>query len=253
MQKDIPLGTDDFASNADASTPPPYIRTIGDIQQYFGRSGAPASEDLTSAVDEQILHNIIVEIGRSSRRKAFLVSLVLLPLVLMTAPFSCVFIICAFHYSEQRPRNLVKDGIRHTIHLEGDQWSRYLEHFYNLNSECLGNQKSVKQRVIARGYGHVLFGPSCLFIDELKCMGYENTIAGRTELVKAPNGVDMMLRIWFCRRVYANNINNDPYSVDIFLPTHMTTDELSAINNYILNESKCRPLFGFNNQQQVQT
>jgi hypothetical protein len=76
-------------------------------------------------------------------------------------------------------------------------------------------------------------------------------MAVRTEVIKAPNNIDMMLRAWFCKRdvsVVTNgnapmNVHSDPFKFDIFLPPHMFTKRVSAIANFIKLESTCRSLF----------
>ena len=136
-----------------------------------------------------------------------------------------------------------KSAIRHMIRLEGEQWSRYVEHTFADSTQRMKN--TTKKRSLARGYGHVLLGPQCLLLDSLFSMTYEKNMTVRTEVIAAPNMVDMMLRVWFCRRT-ANgqtNVNNDPFKFDIFLPPHMTTEELSSIVNLIMLESKSQRLF----------
>ena len=67
-------------------------------------------------------------------------------------------------------------------------------------------------------------------------------MAVRNEVIRAPNNVDMMLRVWFCIRGITGqtNQNNDPFKFDIFLPPQMATEELSSIVNFIMLESKCQ-------------
>ncbi|CAF2093389.1 unnamed protein product [Rotaria magnacalcarata] len=148
-----------------------------------------------------------------------------------------------WHNFIERAEDIANDGIRHVIRLEGEQLSRYVIHIHNDGPECLNVRQGVAKKLLARGYGYVLVGPSGLLIDQLATMNYANQIAVRSEFIRAPNGIDMMLRVWFCKRVYRVNWNNDPYNVDIFLPSEMTTDERSDINKHILHESKCRPIF----------
>ncbi|CAF3402177.1 unnamed protein product [Rotaria socialis] len=228
-------------SASSSPPPPPYIRTIGDIQQHFGPSCAVAVEGATSPANEKIVRDILDGIRKYCNRRLLLYMILGLPLLPLPPSYCMIFMY--WHNFIERAEDIANDGIRHVIRLEGEQWSRYVIHIRNDGPECLNVRHGVAKKLIARGYGYVLVGLSGLLIDQLATMSYTNQIAVRSEFIRAPNGIDMMLRVWFCKRVYRVNWNNDPYTVDIFLPSEMTTDELSDINKYILHESKCRPIF----------
>jgi hypothetical protein len=135
-------------------------------------------------------------------------------------------------------------GIRYMIRLEGDQWSRYIEHIYADSRRKM--KKATPQRLLARGYGHILLGQQGFFLDALLGVEYNNIMPMRTEVIRAPNGIDMMLRAWFIGRpvAFGTNpnvkVNNEPFKFDIFLPPNMSTEVLSSITNFIKLESACR-------------
>ena len=134
-------------------------------------------------------------------------------------------------------------GVRYIIHLEGDQWSRYVSH---INTECETKMnKKDMQKLLARGYGHIFLSLEGLFLDVLTCILYENIIFMRSEVIKASNGIDLMLRIWFYRRIVRQTnsvfVRNNNFNIDIFLPSHMSTEQLSSITNFITYESHCNP------------
>jgi len=228
-----------------APTPPPY--TVADLQESLGSSNTGIIGGTTPAADAEVLRNILATIKKDERRRLCYRSLLCLPLLPLT---SCMIptVFCIYSAWRMSEVNKVaKGGIRYMIRLEGDQWSRYVEH---INADSPRRMKrAVPQRLLARGYGHILFGPQGFCLDALLAMEYKNIMDVRTEVIRAPNGIDMMLRAWFCRRlvvVRTNsnvNVNNDPFKFDIFLPPNMSTELLSSISNFITLESACRPVF----------
>jgi hypothetical protein len=137
-------------------------------------------------------------------------------------------------------------GIRHMIRLESEQWRRYVEHLLADSPRLM--KRAATKRLLAHEYGHVLLSPRGILVDALLGMTYQNITSVRTEFIRAPNGVDMMLRAWFCRRVVntQTNVNNEPFKFDIFLPPQMATEELSSITNFIMFESNVNVSFSFN-------
>ncbi len=121
------------------------------------------------------------------------------------------------------------------IRLDGDQWSRYVQHL--LADSPRKTKNATRKRLLARGYGHVLLGSEGFFLDAVSDLTYENLMVVRTEVIRAPNGIDVMLSLWFCPRA----IKNDPLRFDIFLPPNMSTERVTSITNFVMLDSKCRP------------
>lgn len=100
------------------------------------------------------------------------------------------------------------------------------------------------QKLLARGYGHIFLSSEGLSLDVLTCMTYENIMFVRSEVIQAPNGIDLMLRLWFGLRILQGrngaNVSNSPFKVDIFLPSHMSAEQLPSIINFIAHESNCK-------------
>ena len=188
-QLDIPRVAWPSSSEALPSAP---LSTIADIQRSLEPSNIGAPEGTAPDTAAEVLRNIVLELKKDERWQFFsrLFYLVLL------LPVNFYLIPGAFAYFNQRIsgiNKMGKSGIWHMIRLEGEQWSRYVQHTFADSTQRMKN--AAKKRSLARGYGHVLFGSQCLLLDSLISMTYEKIMAVRTEVITAPNMVDMMLRV----------------------------------------------------------
>jgi hypothetical protein len=240
-----PSSSEALPPTAPVPTPPPY--TVADLQQGLGSSNTGIVGGTTPAADAEVLRNILDSIKENERRAfcyLFLFCLPLLPLTILMMPIFCI----VYAQSISSRKRVAMGGIRYMIRLEGDQWSRYVEHIYSESPRRM--KRSAPQRLLARGYGHILFGPQGFFLDALLGMEYKNITAVRTEVIRAPNGIDMMLRAWFCKRLVVVRVrdnsnvkvNNDPFKFDIFLPPNMPTEVLSSLSDFITLGSTCQPV-----------
>lgn len=224
--------------------PAPSSYTIADLQQSFAPNSTRVIGGTTPAADAEVLRDILLAIKNDERRRLYFRLLLLLLLAPITI-FATICMMPVFYMQYARhisgTKEVAKD-VRYMIRLEGDQWSRYVEHIFADSPRRM--KKASTKRVLARGYGHVVLGPQGLFLDALLDMTYENMMmVVRTEVIRASNGEDMMLRAWFRKRIIATNMNtnisNDRFKFDIFLPPNMTTERLASITNFIMKESTC--------------
>lgn len=227
------------------SVPPAY--TVGDLQKSLEPKTTGIIGGTTPDEDQKVLDNILLLVTKHERRQLWwqcLLFFILIPLFGIFVP--C----CMYKHRTSRIRRIIQTGIRYMIRLEGDQWSRYVQH---IQTESKGKMsKSSMKQLSSRDYGHILIGAEGFFLDGMLAMQYENIVIVRTEIIQASNQIDMMLRVWFCRRVVVirtqngqtvGNPNNDPFKFDIFLPTNMSTELLSSITDFMKLESMCRPNF----------
>ena len=220
--------------------------TVADLQRNLGSNTTGTIGGTTPDADKKVLNDILRTIKSDERRRLWFYQLLLFFLCPIT--FTLMMFCCANYWRHiSGTERVAKGGIRYMIRLEGDQWSRYVQHL--LVDSPRKMKKETPKRLLARGYGHVLLGPEGFFLDALLGATYENLMAVRTEVIRAPNGIDMMLRLWFCQRVVPvarnrtapMNMNNDPLKFDIFLPPTMPTERVTSIINFIMNGSKCLP------------
>ena len=173
--------------------------TIADLQQRLEAGSIGALKGAAADAAAEVRRNIVLELKKQERRRFFPQLLFLLPLLPLLPLLSVTLppFINFFNRISMLSK-MGKSEIRHMIRLEGEQWSRYVKHFFEDSPRRMQN-KAI-QRLLARGYGHVLFGPQCLLLDVLRTMTYENVTIAHTEVITVPNMVDVMLRVWFCRR-----------------------------------------------------
>ncbi|CAF1270079.1 unnamed protein product [Adineta steineri] len=241
------INENDEIARESSILPPSY--TVGDLQQNLGSNTVGIIGGTNPDEDEKIIQNILRMIKEHERRQLwwrFLRYLLLFPIIL----FAVFVPFCMYKKRMSGMNRVVKNGIRYMIRLEGDQWIRYVQHINNESKRKMNNS-SVKQ-LLSRGYGHILIGPEGFFLDSMLGMQYENIMIVRTEIIQAPNKIDMMLRAWFCQRLVVirtqngqtnGAVNNDPFKFDIFLPLNMSTELVSSITNFMKLESVCRPNF----------
>lgn len=236
---------DSKAVPASSFVPPSY--TVADLQQNVEPQNTGMIGGTNSDEDEKIIQNIVLMVHRYllwPKWWIFLFFFCFLPILGLLVPY--------FVYKREKSNldKIVQSGIRYMIRLEGDQWSRYVQHIDNEPDRI--KSKSLTQKLLSRGYGHVLIAPEGFYLDAMVAMQYDNIMILRTEVIRAPNNIDMILRAWFCRRTVVvavqnghpvGNMNNDPFKFDIFLPSTMSTDLLTSITNFMKLESKCRPTF----------
>ena len=224
--------------------------TVADIQQSLEPHHTGIIGGTNPDEDQKIIQNILLMVKKHERRRMWwliLLGLLLAPctyFLLICVPF------CMYKYGMSKLNRIVESGIRYMIRLEGEQWSRYVQH---IQKESKGKMnKSIIKELVSRGYGHILLGIEGFFLDAMLSMQYENIIIERTEIIQAPNNIDMILRLWFCRRLVVirtanghttGNMNDDPFKFDLFLPSSMSTELLNSIVNFLKLESRCRPNF----------
>lgn len=220
------------------------VYTIADLQQNSISNGPIIIGDIKSGNIAEIFNEILVLVTKDAKRKFWCIFLCwLLPLF----PFSLLIFPCCYFYQYRQNilalKNVGDNGLRYIIRLEGDQWSRYVVHI-NAGSSKRMKQATIK-KFIARRYGHIFLSSEGFLLDALLCTAYQNMAFVRSEVIKAPNDIDMMLRIWFCKRISSSRngqyVTNDPFKFDIFLPSHMSTEHLSSIRHFIAHESNCKP------------
>ncbi|CAF1206657.1 unnamed protein product [Adineta steineri] len=244
------INENDEIARESSILPPSY--TVGDLQQNLGSNTVGIIGGTNPDEDEKIIQNILRMIKGHERRQlwwnlfSFLFILLLLPPVI----FLIFMPICMYKKRMSGMNQIVKSGIRYMIRLEGDQWIRYVQHINNEPKRKMN--KSSRKELLSRSYGHILIGTDGFFLDSMLGMQYENIMIVRTEIIQAPNKIDMMLRAWFCQRLVVirtqngqtnGAVNNDPFKFDIFLPLNMSTELVSSITNFMKLESVCRPNF----------
>ncbi|CAF1192988.1 unnamed protein product [Adineta ricciae] len=221
--------------------------TVGDLQKSFGPTNTGIIGGTTPDEDQKIIKDIFLLVTKHKRRKLWWKCL----LFFFLFPIFGVFLPCCMYKRRiSQIKRIIEAGICYMIRLEGDQWSRYVQH---IQIESKGNMsKSSVRQLLSRKCGHILIGIEGFFLDGMLSMQYENIVIVRTEIVQASNQIDMMLRVWFCRRLVmvptrngrvVGNPNNDPFKFDIFLPTDMSTELLSSITDFMQFKSVCRPNF----------
>jgi hypothetical protein len=222
MLRDVSTVPDDISSGEPLTPPRPPALTVADLHQSLGPNSTRVIGGTTADADAEVLRNIVLVIKSDERRRLCWRLLLLFSLFPITFSWMLAF----YMYYAQRMsgiEELAKGGIRHMIRLEGDQWSRYV--------------------------GHLLLAPQGFLLDALLGMNYKNITVVHTEVIGAPNGVDLMLRAWFRKRIVvittdeSINMKNGPLKFDIFLPPQMSTEHITSLSNLIMLESTCGPLF----------
>jgi hypothetical protein len=246
MLRDVSTVPDDISSGEPLTPPRPPALTVADLHQSLGPNSTRVIGGTTADADAEVLRNIVLVIKSDERRRLCWRLLLLFSLFPITFSWMLAF----YMYYAQRMsgiEELAKGGIRHMIRLEGDQWSRYVGHIFTDSPRQM--RKASTKWLLARGYGHLLLAPQGFLLDALLGMNYKNITVVHTEVIGAPNGVDLMLRAWFRKRIVvittdeSINMKNGPLKFDIFLPPQMSTEHITSLSNLIMLESTCGPLF----------
>ena len=241
IQKNIPRVAWSSSSRVEVSTSQP-VSTIADLSQRLVQDRSGTLEDAAADAAAEVLRDIVLGLKQDERSKFLPTGIVLTlccPLIFPMTLGQCI----QYHQRISFIDRIGHGKIQHMLRIEGEQWVRYVEHIFAESRRSMTTRAC--RRLLARGYGHVLIGPNWILLDALLCMAYENVTAVRHEIIKAPNKIDMMLRVWFFKRNLniQTDMGNDPMKFDIFLPPQMDTEELLSIVNHIMLESKSQRVF----------
>ena len=128
-QRDITTVRKPLSSETQLSPAPLY--TVADLQKSLRPNSTGTIGGTTPAADAEILSDILRTIKSTERRQLCFRVLFLFLFLLLPITWIYILLFCTHHSRHVlATKKVAKDGVRYMIRLEGDQWSRYVEHIF---------------------------------------------------------------------------------------------------------------------------